>query len=416
MRQSVLFTKTRRSIPKSELSKNAQLLIRGGFIYKEMAGVYDLLPLGLKVINKITAIVRKEMNAIGGQELKMSSLQNPEIWKKTARWDEKEVAIWFKTKLTTKTMVGLSWSHEEPMTRMIKEFLHSYNDLPIYVYQFQRKFRNELRSKSGILRGREFLMKDLYSFNKTRKNLDNFYEKVKKAYRKIFAQVGIGERTYLTFASGGAFSQYSHEFQTICPAGEDTIYFNKERKIAVNKEVYQNKILQDLHLQPNNFKKTKAIEVANIFKLGTKYSKPLGLSFTDKNGLNHPVIMGSYGIGIGRLMGTIVETHYDKKGIIWPTAVAPYRIHLIGLDLDNKKVLGKALQTYEILTKKYHLEVLFDDRTKISAGEKFADADLIGLPVRIVVSKRTAAKLEIKFRNEDKKALFSLTEVINKCQ
>ena len=413
MRQSVLFTKTRKFSPQGEVSKNSQLLIKAGFIYKEMAGVYDLLPLGLEVIKKITAIIRAEMNAIGGQEVRMSSLQNPAIWKKTNRWDEKKVPIWFKTKLVTEKVAGLSWSHEEPMTQMVKEFIHSYQDLPIYIYQFQRKFRNELRSKSGILRGREFLMKDLYSFNKTEKDLDKFYEAVKKAYLKIFNQVGIGKTTYFTFASGGAFAKYSHEFQTICSSGEDTIYLDEKRKIAINKEVYNDTVLKDLGLQSKNLKKTKAIEVANIFKLGTRYSTPLNLLFTDKNGHLHPVVMGSYGIGIGRLMGTIVEVYHDEKGIIWPKTIAPYQIHLLGLDLNNKEVWERAFRVYRILTEK-NIPVLFDDRIRVRAGEKFADADLIGIPIRIVVSKKTGEKLEVKLRKSNQKNILSLNEVLNK--
>jgi len=413
MKQSILFTKTHRSSPRNEVSRNGQFLIRAGFVHKEMAGVYDFLPLGLRVIEKITAIVRKEMNALGGQELRMSSLQNPEIWKKTHRWSEDNVPIWFKPKLANQRIIGLSWSHEEPMTAMVKEFLHSYQDLPVYVYQFQRKFRNELRSKSGVLRGREFLMKDLYSFNQTEKALDKFYEEVKKAYFKIFKQVKIGRKTYLTFAGGGAFSKYSHEFQMVCAAGEDTIYLDEKQNIAVNEEVYQEEVLKDLHLETKNLKKIKAIEVGNIFKLGTRYSQALQLFFTDSKGASRPVVMGSYGIGISRLMGAIVELHHDEKGIIWPKAVSPYQIHLVGLNLDDEETNRKALQVYQTLAKKYHREVLFDDRKKISAGRKFADADLIGIPARIVISRKTGKKLELKLRAEKESKLFSLSEIIN---
>jgi len=273
MRQSHLFTKTRKEAPKDETAKNAKLLIRGGFIHKEMAGVYSYLPLGLRVMNKIVNIIREEMNAIGGQELYLTALQDKNIWEKTNRWSDEVVDNWFKTKLKSGSDVGLGFTHEEPLTALMKEYIQSYKDLPRYAYQFQTKFRNEERAKSGIMRTREFLMKDLYSFSKDAKEHEEFYEKAKKAYVKIFDRLGLGDKTYVTFASGGSFSKYSHEFQTLTETGEDTIYVDEKNKLAVNKEVYTDEVLKDLGLNKKDIIEKKASEIGNIFSLGTRFSQ-----------------------------------------------------------------------------------------------------------------------------------------------
>src|SRR3989344_2900350 len=267
MRQSRLFTKTRKQAPAEEVSKNAELLIRGGFIHKELAGVYQYLPLGLRVLKKIENIIREEMNQVGGQEVSLTALQSPELWKKTDRWSDDVVDCWFKTKLKSDTELGLGFSHEEPLVNMLTNFVSSYKDLPFAAYQFQTKFRNELRAKSGILRGREFLMKDMYSFHATPEDFEAFYEKMKDVYKKVFDRAGIGHLTYTTFASGGVFSKYSHEFQTLTPAGEDTIYVDEEKSIAVNQEVLGDDVLAQLGLQKNKLVEKKAIEVGNIFEL-----------------------------------------------------------------------------------------------------------------------------------------------------
>ncbi|MDP3763827.1 MAG: aminoacyl--tRNA ligase-related protein [bacterium] len=389
MRQSELFTKTRKEAPKDEISKNAILLTRAGFIHKELAGVYSYLPLGLRVLKKIENIIREEMNAIGGQELLLTTLQDPEIWKKTNRWDDQVVDNWFKTKLKSDIDLGLGFTHEEPLTVLMREYVQSYRDLPLSVYQFQTKFRNELRSKSGILRGREFLMKDLYSFSCTQEGHDEFYEQAKIAYRNIFNRVGIGDMTYLTLASGGSFSKYSHEFQTLTEAGEDLIYIKDEKKKeAVNKEVET----------PDGLLEKKAVEVGNIFSLGTRFSEALGLNFKDEKGKEKPVIMGSYGIGLGRLMGTVVEVLSDEKGIVWPSEIAPFQVHLLALTQDVKEL---ADETYRNLVSQ-NIEVLYDDRD-LRAGEKFADADLIGIPTRVVIGDKSleSKTLEIKNRTSN---------------
>lgn len=405
MKQSHLFTKTLKQAPKDEIAVSARLLIRGGFIHKEMAGAYTFLPLGLMVLNKINNIIREEMNAVGGQEIFLTSLQNKELWEKTNRWDDDIVDNWFKTKLKNETKVGLAFTHEEPLTALMRDHIKSYKDLPRYVYQIQTKFRNELRAKSGIMRCREFLMKDLYSFSRTQKEHDEFYEKAKQAYLKIFARCGLGQKTFLTFASGGVFSKYSHEFQTVVKSGEDIIYVDKKKKIAVNKEVLNEAVLSNLRLKKEELVEEKAVEVGNIFTLGTKYSEPLGLKYIDEKGGQQTVIMGSYGIGPGRVMGTIVEVHNDKRGIIWPEEVAPFQIHLISL-CKNGGDVKKADKLYEDLIKQGK-EVLYDDRPDVSAGEKFADSDLIGIPIRYVISPKTLAQasVEIKKREEEKTEL-----------
>jgi len=409
MRQTQLFTKTSRHAPKDEESKNAKLLIQAGFVHKEMAGVYSFLPLGLRVLNKIIGIIREEMNAIGGEEVLLSSLQDPAVWKKSGRWDDKVINVWFKTKLLSQGELGLANTHEEPLTNLMREHIASYRDLPRYVYQFQTKFRNELRAKSGIMRTREFIMKDLYSFSRTEEEFRAFYEQCAKAYMKIFTRAGIGERTYRTFASGGSFSKFSDEFQTTCQAGEDTIYIDKKKNIAINKEVYTEEVLSELGITKSGLSEERAIEVGNIFPLGTKFSSLLGLTFKTAEGIAKPVIMGSYGIGPARLMGTVVEVLADEKGMVWPVSVAPFRVHLIGLP----GVEVEAEKLYKELSR--YAEVLYDDRAEVRAGEKFADADLIGIPYRVVVSKKTLEQksVEVKARKNGHIELIPIAELQN---
>lgn len=400
MKQSQLFTKTKKETPKDETAKSAQLLLRAGFVHKEMAGVYSFLPLGLRVLNRIVAIIREEMNALGAVELSMSSLQDANVWKATDRWNDAAVDVWFKTALKNDTEVGLAFTHEDPLTRMMKSYTSSYRDLPRFIYQFQTKFRNELRAKSGVLRTREFLMKDLYSFTATKEDLDVFYEKAAAAYIKIWDRIGIGGQTVRTFASGGSFSKFSDEFQTVCDAGEDTIYLAKDKSMAVNKEVYTDEVLKDLGKTKADFDEVRAIEVGNIFKLGTRFSEPLGLTYTDEAGTPHPVVMGSYGIGPARVMATAVELFNDDKGIVWPASIAPFDVHVVELNPKNDANIANEAAGLVAKLEKEGKDVLHDDRD-LSPGQKFADSDLIGIPVRMVVSERTmkVGKPEIKKRN-----------------
>jgi prolyl-tRNA synthetase len=412
MRQSQLFTKTQKEAPADEVSRNAELLIRAGFIHKEMAGVYSYLPLGLRAIKNIEQIIREEMNAIGGTEMKTSILQNKEIWEKSGRWSDEVVDNWFKTTLKNGGEVGLSWTNEEAHANILKQYISSYKDLPVYSYDFKDIFRNETRSKSGILRGREFYWKAMYSFSKNEEEHNEFYEKTKEAYKNIYKRVGIGHITYLTFASGGTFSKFSHEFQTLTGAGEDIIYVDEDKNIAINKEVYTDEVIESLNLNKNTLVEKKAIEVGNIFSLGTKYSAPFDLKYTDEKGEDKLVIMGCYGIGLGRLMGTIVETLSDDKGIIWPEAVAPFKVHILALG-EDETVNTKATELYTDLVTK-GIEVLFDDRKGMTAGEKFADADLLGMPYRVVVSTRSLKDggYEIKKRTEEKGKVVSKEDLI----
>ncbi len=398
MKQSHLFTKTRREAPKDEVAKNAQLLIRAGFINKEMAGVYSFLPLGLRTLEKIVAIIREEMNSIGGQEVHLSSLQDKKVWEATNRWDDAVVDNWFKSKLKNGTEVGLGFTHEEPLTKLMIDHVRSYKDLPKSVYQFQTKFRNEERAKSGIMRAREFLMKDLYSFNIDEKAHQDFYEQARKAYVRVFDRLGLGGQTYVTFAAGGSFSKYSHEFQTITDAGEDTIFVDEGKKIAINKEVMNDEVLQDLGVKKSDLKEKKAVEVGNIFSLGTKFSEALGLNYKDAEGKSKPVIMGSYGIGPGRVMGTIAELWSDDKGLVWPEFVSPFAIHLIALNDEAGQVKKAADEVYERLITN-GVEVLYDDRDA-TPGEKFSDSDLIGISKRITIGAKTLKEgsAEIKDR------------------
>jgi len=387
MRQSKLFTKTRREISSDELAKNAQLLIRAGFIYKEMAGVYAYLPLGLMVLENIKQIVREEMDGVGGMELLMTTLQNKEIWQKTNRWDDKTVDVWFKSELKAGGEVGFGWSHEEPIGQMMRNYVSSYKDLPIFVYQFQTKLRNELRAKSGIMRGREFLMKDMYSFCIDETQHSTFYNSVIDAYNRVFDRLGIGKDTFTTFASGGAFTEFSHEFQTICEAGEDSIFINRDKDIAINSEIINEEMLEKLGVDRSDLEEVKTAEVGNIFNFGRHKADDIGLTFKDENSEDIPVWMGSYGIGVSRLMGVLVEKFSDEKGMVWPENVSPFKLHLVGLNRDDKSVCDFTDGLYASLQER-GITVLYDDRD-LRAGEKFADSDLIGLPYRVVVSKKT---------------------------
>jgi prolyl-tRNA synthetase len=413
MKMSQLFTKTSKNVPADEVSKNAKLLIQAGYIHKEMAGVYDYLPLGLMVLENIKAIVREEMNKLGAQELIMSSLQRQELWEKTDRWNDKNVDVWFKSALQNGTPIGFGWSHEEPITDMMRNFLTSYRYLPANVYQFQTKLRNELRAKSGIMRGREFVMKDLYSYSRTDEEHQKFYDAVTDAYLKVFERVGLGDSTFVTFASGGAFTQFSHEFQTITDAGEDIIYLDREKKLAVNEEVYTDEVLAQLGLDKSKLEKVKAAEVGNIFSFGDAKSKQLDLFYVDEDGQQKPVVLGSYGIGITRLMGVAVEHFADDKGIVWPEAIAPFKVYLARLGNDEE-VVKLAESMYSDLTQA-GVAVIYDDRD-VRPGEKFADADLMGIPYRLVVSSNTIVdnKFEIKARKDAQPQFVAKDEVIKK--
>lgn len=406
MFQSKLFYKTTKEVSREEKSINSQLLIKAGFIDKLMAGVYTFLPLGFRVYQKIENIIREEMNAIGGQEILMPALHPKEPWQKTERW--KTVPEMFKTKSQTGGEYGLGWTHEEIVTPLAKKIFSSYKNFPFAVYQIQTKFRDELRAKSGLLRCREFAMKDLYSFHTDEKDLDKYYEKVKKAYFKIFSRVGLGTRTYLTFASGGAFSKYSHEFQTITSAGEDVIYLCDKCKIAINKEIIEESQWSCVKCGNKNLKEEKAIEVGNIFKLKDRFTKAFDYNFIDKEGKEKRVMMGCYGIGLGRVMGAIVEVYHDKDGIIWPKEVAPYDLHLVAI-FGKETALNQKIEkvTRDIYTslQKEGFDILYDDRKEVSAGIKLKESDLIGIPVRLIISEKTIAKDSVEIKRRDKKEM-----------
>lgn len=396
MKQSLLFTHAIREVPKDEVSKNAELLIRGGFIDKLTAGVYTYLPLGLRVLNRIEQIIREEMNTIGGQEILMPALQPKELWDTTNRWDAMDVL--FRLEGAGDKEYALGATHEEVVTPVAQKFLFSYRDLPRAIYQIQTKFRNEPRAKSGLLRGREFRMKDLYSFHTSTADLETYYEQAKTAYERVYDRCGLKEITYLTYASGGVFSQYSHEYQVLTQSGEDVIYVCSDCHIAVNREILSDLKNSCPKCQRTTLQEQKAIEVGNIFQLGTRFSDAFGFSYTDEGGKPQPVIMGCYGIGSSRLMGAIAEIFHDEKGLCWPKTVAPFTVHLVSLaQTDADRAVADTL--YRTLTAS-GIDVLYDDRLDARAGEKFADSDLFGIPLRLVVSAKTIAKnsVEVKLR------------------
>ena len=407
MRVSKLFTKTLKNSPADEVAKNAQLLIRAGYVYKEMAGVYAYLPLGLRVVEKIKQVVREEMNAIDSNELTMTGLQRKEVWEKTGRWDDKTVDVWFKTALQDGTVLGLGWSHEEPIVEMMKHYVSSYKDLPVSLYQFQTKMRNELRAKSGIMRGREFVMKDMYSFHSTKEDLDDYYNRSIEAYKRAYARLGLGDDTYVTFASGGAFTKFSHEFQTICDAGEDVIYLHREKNIAVNEEVIDDAV-KELDISRDELEKVKTAEVGNIFNFGSQKTNEMGLYYTDSEGKRQSLYVGSYGIGITRVMGVIAEKMSDSKGLIWPDNIAPYKVYLVSIGENGSK---KADEIYKRLTEE-GIEVLYDDREE-RPGAKFADSELLGIPYRLTISDRSVENGQCEFtaRKSGETLLIALDDV-----
>lgn len=411
MRQSQLFTKTLKESPRDEISVNAKLLSRAGFIHKNSSGIYSYLPLGWRVIEKIAAIIREEMNEIGGQELFMPTLVEKKYLEATRRWDV-EVGFEARGKKEERAGFVMGWTHEEVLTDIVTRYINSYKDLPFAAYQIQTKFRNEPRAKSGLLRAREFLMKDLYSFHADEADFTRFYKIVRKAYEKIFERCGLG--TVYTVAAGGDFTaSHTHEFQVINDAGEDTIFVCSQCQYAENSEISK---LRDGASCPQcngAVGSRKSIEVGNIFPLGIKYSEAFNLKFVDKNGKKRYVVMGSYGIGLGRLMGTIVEVYHDQRGIIWPETVAPFRVHLLALASETNVVRRQAEKTYQALLKA-KIEVLYDDREE-SPGTKFAESDLLGIPHRVVISEKTvkAGKVELKKRNEDKARLLDFKQMIN---
>lgn len=413
MKRTELFTKTLRDAPADETSKNAQLLIRAGYVSKEMAGVYSWLPLGLRVIEKIKQIIREEMNSLGGQELIMSTLQNREIWEKSGRWDDKVVDNWFKTSLKSGEELGLAFTHEEPIVNLAKKYVKSYKDLakPVAVYQFQNKLRNELRAKSGVMRGREFVMKDLYSFHKNQADLDEYYEKIAGAYSRIFERLGLGDQTFKTFASGGSFTAFSHEFQTVCEAGEDWLFLNREKNVAVNEEVLDDFLAENPEFSRDDFEKVRSAEVGNIFNFGDKKALDMGLNFTNEEGKLTPVFLASYGIGVTRLVGVLAEIFSDEKGLVWPENVAPFQVYLANVG-DDPEVIDFSRKVYDEFTAR-NIDVLWDDRSA-RPGEKFADAELLGIPWRAVISLKTDGKIELTSRMTGETETLAMDEIFAK--
>ena len=408
MRLSKNFTRTIKQAPADEVARNAQLLIRAGYVHKTMAGVYSYLPLGLKVVENIKQIVREEMNKIDSQELVMSTLQRKETWQETGRWSDELVDVWFKSKLQDGTEVGFGWTHEEPIVDLLRNYLKSYKDLPISVYQFQNKLRNELRAKSGIMRGREFVMKDMYSVHASKEDLDNYYNAAIEAYKRCYDRFGIGDETYVTFASGGAFTKFSHEFQTICDAGEDYIYLHRGKNIAVNEEVLDEAV-KELGIDRSELERVKTAEVGNIFNFGTQKSEEMRLVFTDADGVEQYAYMGSYGIGITRVMGVIVEKFADDKGLVWPENIAPAKVYLVQIGSQSRATADELYQKLQSAG----IETIYDDRDE-RPGVKFADAELLGIPYRVTVSDRLLDddKWEVSTRQTGEQRLLTADELL----
>ena len=406
MRQSKLFNKTRKETPPDEISLNAKLLLQAGYVDKLMAGVFTYLPLGLRVLHNVQNIIRSEMNKIGGQEILMSALSPKTNWEQTGRW--RELDILFKLKGAGSKEYALGATHEEVITPLVNKFVDSYKDLPLALYQIQTKFRDEPRAKSGLLRGKEFNMKDLYSFHRDQADLDKWYNKFIPAYQNIFTRCGLDAK--VVKASGGTFSEFSDEFQVFTPHGEDLVFSCPQCDLHYNQEIVKGNKCPECQ---GKFEQNKAIEVGNIFKLGSKYTKDFDFTYTDENGKQQAVVMGCYGIGISRLMGAIVEVHHDEAGIVWPASVAPYLGHLIAIGADkDDKIKSAAEDLYKSLQKD-NIGVLYDDRPEIGVGQKLAEADLLGMPIRLILSKKTLAEggCEVKKRANEKAELVPLDDV-----
>lgn len=397
-----MFPKTKREAPKEAVTVNHQLLVRAGFMDQLMAGSWTLLPLGWKVITKICDVVREELDVIGCQEMLMPLMHPKEIWNETGRWESAK-EVMYQLKDSREKEFALSFTHEEIVMDLLRKNIRSYKDLPVAIYHFSTKFRNEARPQGGILRGREFLMKDLYSAHATAEDMQQFYEKVSDAYVRIFERLGF--EVYITEAAGGVFtSSKTREYQVVTEAGEDTIYVRPGTRIAINKEVFEGK--------ETDYESKRSVEVGNIFPFGSeKYAEKMGGQFTDDDGIRKPLHFASYGIGITRLLGTLAEVFHDEKGLMWPGVVAPYQVHLLTLGTQSSLQV-KSEETYQKLLRA-GVELLWDD-TERPAGEKFTDCDLIGIPVRLVASEKTSGKLEWKGRNDTRTELVTVDEVIKR--
>lgn len=404
MRYSKLFGKTLKTIPSEAEAVSHKLLLKGGYIDQLSAGVYSFLPLGFKVLKNVEKIIREEMTAVDGQEVFLPTLQPKSLWRESDRWDHIEPPL-FKLKDQHDREYALGSTHEEVITDLMRKRVSSYKDLPLYLYQIQNKFRNEIRSTGGLLRVREFMMKDLYSFHTDEKDLLDYFQKVIGAYKKIFKRCNL--EIAICQASGGTIGgRETYEFHVLSPVGEDRVIFCPKCGWGANQEVLR---VTECPKCGAEVETSSSIEAGHVFALGTKYSEKMGAEFVDKDGIKKPIWMGCYGIGLGRLMATVVEVHNDEKGVVWPKSVAPFQVHLINLCKDEKMVSEACVKLEEC-----GVEVLFDDRDNVSAGEKFADADLIGISVRLVVSDRNGDKIEFKERNSDKSELLSLEEIIKK--
>ena len=414
MKLSKNFTRTLKQAPADEVARNAQLLIRAGYVHKTMAGAYSYLPLGLRVLENIKQIVREEMNALSSQELLMSTLQRKDLWQETGRWSDELVDVWFKSKLQDGTDVGFGWTHEEPIIELLRGYLKSYKDLPISVYQFQNKLRNELRAKSGIMRGREFIMKDMYSVHASKEGLDNYYQAVIEAYKRCYDRFGIGGETYVTFASGGAFTKFSHEFQTICGAGEDYIYLHRGKNIAINEEVLDDAV-KELGINRSELERVKTAEVGNIFNFGTQKSEEMRLVFTDADGRERYAYMGSYGIGITRVVAAAIEQNNDEKGIVWTKAMAPFEVVIVPMNYKKSESVREAADKIYAELLAAGADVLLDDRDE-RAGVLLNDSELLGIPHRIVIGDRALKEGNVEYaeRRDNQAQAIAVSEVVAK--
>jgi len=409
---------TFKDVSKEQESLNAKLLIKAGFINPELAGVYTYTRLGYEVLKNIEDLTREHMSKWGG-EILMPSLQPVENWETTGRLES--MSSLFEARGANETSRKLNSSryvlgptHEEIVTPLAKRYIKSYRDLPLALYQIQTKFRNEARPKSGLLRSREFRMKDLYSFHENEEDLLEFYELMKEEYMSLFEDLGLAEDTFITLADGGDFTkEFSHEFQTLIPQGEDTIFLDRENRIAYNKEIVNKENEERLGVKFDSLEQVSATEVGNIFPLNLKFSNPFSLTYTTKEGLVKPVYMGCYGLGTSRLMGVVAEKFADEKGLVWPEKIAPAKYHIVTISKERE---GEVYKLSKELIELVGKDALWDRRTSVSTGEKLKDADLIGCPYRIIISSNSIKRggIEVKSRTSEKEEYMPVEQLIDK--
>ncbi len=411
MRQSMMFIPTLKEAPKDAEAMSHKLLVRAGLVKQVAAGIYSYLPLGYKVIKKIETIIREEMDALGCSELLLPALQTADLWKESGRWADYGPEL-MRLQDRKKRDFCLGPTHEEVITFVVRDQLNSYKKLPVGLYQIQTKFRDEMRPRFALMRGREFSMKDLYTFHANEECLDEWYKLVWQAYKNIFNRCGLEVK--VVFSDPGQIGgDVAHEFMVMSEVGEDTISYCNSCDYGSNTELSNLQVGDVCPDCGGSISIAKGIEVGNIFKLGTKYSKPMKATFTDKDGKDKPLIMGCYGLGVTRTLMAVVEQNNNNEGIVWPEEIKPFDYHIVCFDVKKDEQVEASMEIYQNLRKMG--ECLLDDRLERGVV-KLKDADLIGIPVRITVGRDISEGLvEVTNRKNGKTDKVKIGEIEAYC-